>query len=385
MMNLENLFEKFKEESIAGRYLHNEDIEPILKKIEQDFKINTIGESVLKKPIYTIEFGTGKTKILMWSQMHGNEATTTKAVFDFFNFLKSNNKEVEFFKKEITLLIIPILNPDGAQAYTRENANQIDLNRDAIDLSQPESKILRKLFHDFKPDFCFNLHDQRTVHGVGDTAKPATVSFLAPAYNQNRDINENRLKAINLIAYINGELQNYIPGQIGRFDDEHNNLCVGDTFQSFGIPTILFESGHFPDDYQREITRKYIFISLYLAIKGICEIDFAKNNFTNYMSINQNKPVFSDFIYRNIKINYNSLNILTNFALQYDEVLKNNTIEFQARISEIGDLSHCFGHIEYDCQGAEFSNESGNEPKINDFADFYLDKKMHFRKGVRIF
>jgi murein tripeptide amidase MpaA len=38
-----------------------------------------------------------------------------------------------------------MLNPDGAKTYTRENANKVDLNRDSQDLTQPESKILRKL------------------------------------------------------------------------------------------------------------------------------------------------------------------------------------------------------------------------------------------------
>ena len=42
--------------------------------------------------------------------------------------------------KEITLKIIPILNPDGAQQYTRKNANEIDLNRDAVERVAKESQ-----------------------------------------------------------------------------------------------------------------------------------------------------------------------------------------------------------------------------------------------------
>ena len=126
-----------------------------------------------------------------------------------------------------------MLNPDGAKLYTRENANKIDLNRDSKDLSQPESRVLRETFENFKPDFCYNLHDQRTIFGVGSTGKPATLSFLAPAYNEEREVNESRLKAINLIAGINDVLQKYIPGQVGRFDDSFNINCIGDTFQLF--------------------------------------------------------------------------------------------------------------------------------------------------------
>jgi hypothetical protein len=73
--------------------------------------------------------------------------------------------------------------------------------------------------------------------GVSDTGKPATLSFLAPSYNENREINDTRLK-IHLIAGVN-EIQEYLPNQMGRFDDSFNLNCIGDTFQYLGVPTIL--------------------------------------------------------------------------------------------------------------------------------------------------
>src|SRR5690606_25096737 len=110
------------------------------------------------------------------------ESTTTKAVFDLLNlFAYSKEDDVKAILENCTIGIIPMLNPDGARMYTRLNANHIDLNRDAQNLTQPESKILKACFDDFKPDFCFNLHGQRTIFSAGFTNKPATVSFLAPA------------------------------------------------------------------------------------------------------------------------------------------------------------------------------------------------------------
>ena len=67
--------------------------------------------------------GTGSTKVLMWSQMHGNESTTTKSLLDLLRFLNTNPDWLD----NLQLSIIPILNPDGAKAYTRVNANQVDL------------------------------------------------------------------------------------------------------------------------------------------------------------------------------------------------------------------------------------------------------------------
>lgn len=381
-MNLEELFNQYKEQSIEGRYLTLDHIKPLLDKLNTDNQVKVIGKSVLGEPIYSYEIGTGKTRIYLWSQMHGNESTTTKALFDFINVLNSKSDFAEKMLAAFTFYAIPILNPDGARLYTRENANKIDLNRDSQNLTQPESNILREVFETFKPHYCFNLHDQRTIFGAGDTGKPATVSFLAPSYNEEREVNENRQKAINLIAGINDELQKYIPGQVGRFDDSFNINCIGDTFQFLGVPTILFEAGHFPNDYDREITRKYIFFSLISGFKLISENDLVINRISDYLNISQNKVVFYDFMYKNIKINYDGIEIITNFVAQYKEELIENKIHFNAYIVEAGELENYFGHYEYNGNEAVYSDDYLNIPKMNQKADFYLDKNIKFVNGL---
>lgn len=381
-MNLEELFNQYKEQSIEGRYLTLDHIQPLLNKLNTNNQVQIIGRSVLDEPIYSYTIGTGETRIYLWSQMHGNESTTTKALFDFINVLNSGSEFAEKMLKTFTFYAIPILNPDGARLYTRENANKVDLNRDSQNLTQPESKILREAFETFQPHFCFNLHDQRTIFGAGATGKPATVSFLAPSYNEEREVNENRLKAINVIAGINDVLQQYIPGQVGRFDDSFNINCIGDTFQFLGVPTILFEAGHFANDYEREITRKFIFFSLLTSFEVICENDLVDNRINDYLNISQNKVVFYDFMYKNIKINYDGIEIITNFVAQYKEELIENKIHFNAYIVELGELENYFGHYEYDAKGAVYSDDFTNFPKLNQKANFYLNKNVKFVNGL---
>ena len=381
-MNLEVLFNQNKEESINGRYITLESIEPLLQKINTNNELKIIGKSVLDKPIYAHQIGHGKTRIFLWSQMHGNESTTTKALFDFLNLLYSGSDLAKKMLKEFTFLSIPILNPDGATLYTRENANKVDLNRDSQALTQPESRVLREAFETFNPDYCFNLHDQRTIFGVSDTGKPATLSFLAPSYNDEREINDTRLKAINVIASINEDLQGYLPNQIGRFDDSFNINCIGDTFQYLGVPTILFEAGHFEKDYEREETRKYVFMAFVSGITTLCENVIVSNGIDKYLNIPQNKVVFYDFIYKNIKINYDGIEKITNFAAQYKEELIENRICFNAYFSQIGDLENYFGHFEYDAKGASYKDDFDNIPKINQKADFYLNNDMKFVNGM---
>lgn len=381
-MNYHLLFDQYKESQLGGRYIHLENIVPILHKHQVKNRIEQIGSSVLNQPIYSYEFGNGPLKILMWSQMHGNESTTTKALFDLFNFLDSKDALVNQWKSKFTFLIIPMLNPDGAKLYTRENANAVDLNRDFIDLSQPESRLLLKIYNEFKPDYCYNLHDQRTIFAAGRTNKPATVSFLAPSFDEARSVNGVRRKAIAVIVAMNRVLQNFIPGQVGRFDDGFNRNCAGDTFQQLGTPTILFESGHFPNDYQREITRKYIFISLFCSFEFLSENDIVNNIIDDYLNIPQNNIGFYDFVYRNVKINYDNSELITNFAAQFREELNKDQLVFNAYISSIGDLEGYFGHVEYDAKGAQYQDEKGSFPKIDEKANFTLGKTNEFVNGL---
>lgn len=383
-MNAIELSTTFKESRISGRYITNSHIEPILKELPTSFSCTVIGHSVLQKPIYGVKIGKGSKKVYMWSQMHGNESTTTKAMFDLFRFLQSDHPQAKQIIEAFTLLCIPIANPDGAEAYTRVNANGVDLNRDSMDLSQPESTLLRKIFDSFQPDFCFNLHDQRSIFAAGNTRNPATVSFLAPAYNAERDYNTTRMEAVNVIVAMQEALQKYIPNQIGRFDDAFNSNCIGDRFQMLGVPTILFEAGHFPDDYEREETRKYIFLSYLTGLKCISENVVVQGNLEKYLDIPQNKPIFYDFVYRKFNIIDNSLNIITNFAAHYEEKLVDNKIQFLAKIVEVGDSITNFGHYEFDGEGGNYSDSQGFSPVVQQKADFYWKDTISFVNGKKI-
>ena len=382
-MNFEKLFNQFKEANLFGRYITLKDIEPLLAKINTNNQVQIIGHSVLGKPIYKYQLGTGSKRILLWSQMHGNESTTTKALFDLLNLLNSDSELANKLLSEFTFCCLPMVNPDGALLYTRENANKVDLNRDSQVLSQPESLVLRQTFDNFKPDYCYNLHDQRTIFGVGDEIqKPATVSFLAPSYNEAREINDVRAKAIEVIVAMNVVLHEFIPNQVGRFDDSFNINCIGDTFQSLNVPTILIEAGHFHDDYDREVTRKYIFIALLSGLKCIYENDIVINKIEDYLNISHNKICFYDFIYKNIKINYDNNKLITNFALQYKEELIDNQILFNAYITSIGDLKGFSGHFEYDAKEALYEDLEENIPKLGQKADFSLGKRIKIINGL---
>jgi len=338
------LLKSHKENSLFHRYINTDHIHPLLKNLGSNFAVNQIGNSVKDEPIFSITVGRGSKKIFMWSQMHGNESTTTKALFDMLNILKEENEFSKTILEQCTLTIIPILNPDGARLYTRLNANEVDLNRDAQNQSQPEIKALFEVFDALKPDFCFNLHGQRTIFSAGKTKSPATVSFLAPAQDVETTVTNNRKRAMEVIVAMNKLLQEVIPNQVGIYDDSFNLNCVGDTFQSKSVPTMLFEAGHYANDYSREEVREYIGLALLKSVEYIANTNVSGELYEPYFDIPMNEKLFFDIIIRNAKVDGDLET--KDISVLYQEVLVEDKIHFKPIIDSIGNLSEYFGHME---------------------------------------
>ncbi|SFS34037.1 M14 family zinc carboxypeptidase [Lutibacter maritimus] len=340
--NLEDWYLANFESQLKGRQILFDDIHPLINNLSSKFKKEQIGFSENKIPIYKISIGLGSIKIFSWSQMHGNESTGTKAVFDLFKLFEtppsSHKNYIETILTNCTLQFIVLLNPDGAINFTRENARNIDLNRDAVDKKAVESKLLRKHLDSFKPQFCFNLHDQRSIFNVEGTPNPATISFLAPSEDVERTLTEGRKETMSVIVAMNSLLQQLIPNHIGRYTDEFYPTATGDNFQKLGYNTILIEAGHFKNDYDREITRKYNF---YALLQGIYFISTASSfkNYKPYFQIPNNDKMFLDIIYKNIQVVENNETTKTDLGIQFKfKVINGKLVRYEA-IEQTGDLS----------------------------------------------
>lgn len=354
---------KYREPFLSGRYITLDHINPLLKKYEDLYDISVLGESELGKNIYQIKMGHGKKRVLAWSQMHGNESTTTKAIFDFLYFLQQKvlfKEPINEFYENCTVFIIPMLNPDGASLYTRENANSVDLNRDAQNLTQKESKILKNAFETIQPDLCLNLHGQRTIYGL-DTNLPATVSFLTPAANEERSITDARKISMQYIAQMNKVLQERIPGQIGRYDDSFNNNCFGDYFQMQDVPVILFEAGHYDKDYNREYTRKCILLAL-MNLFGF--VPSEPGSVSSYFEIPENNKNYCDILLRDVLLGEYDGNM--DIAIQFTELLDGDKIKFIPKVNKIGKFQSLQGHYELDAKGEVVLINSQQNIKLED-------------------
>ena len=324
-----------------NRYLSAEKLVTYFDSLSASLGKKEIGRSVQNRPIHALQLGTGPTHVLMWSQMHGNEATTTRALIDLFDYLQHEGR---FLLEALTLYIIPQLNPDGATAYTRHNANGIDLNRDALTLSQPESQLFRRVFEAFGPQWCFNLHDQRSIYAAGPNGNPATLSFLAPSADERRTVTPARKRAMEVIGSIFGVLKDDLPQGIARYDDAFNLNCVGDYCTAQSVPTILFEAGHYPKDYDRKTTRKFVFSALCAALHAIAKPE-TRPSYETYLKIPENQTEFVDVLIESVDLNVDGVwHYNQQLAIQYDEKLADGRIQFLPSLQAFGTDLSARGH-----------------------------------------
>ena len=371
-------YERIRVDGLESKYLPFLRLKEYLDRYFPD-KI-LLGKSFLGNDIYGLKIGSGPIKILAWSQMHGNESTGTKAMLDVWEFLKLDENWSKRILEKVSFYFIPMLNPDGSSLYTRRNAAGIDMNRDFLREASPEIKILKKLVSQIQPDFLFNLHDQRTIFNVGYTAKPATLSFLAPSPDATGSETPARIKAMDIINYMAKELENIIPGHIARFSDEFYPTSTGDNFMKQGFPCLLFEAGHYLNDYRRIQVRKYNSLAILLALERISLMETAEKG--DYDAIPRNNQKCLDIILRNVLIHLNEYSSLVDIGIYFEERLdvEKQEIIFNSRIEEIGDLSGYFGHLDIDKKGKIYVGRSAVFPVAGELADFTVGT-IDFEKG----
>ena len=211
----------------------------------ENLQIDELGESVEGRSISLLSLGKGKKSVLAWSQMHGNEPTHTAALLDLINLLiqAPEDPTATTILAGCRLHFLLMLNPDGAERWTRRNAQDIDINRDALHLQSPEGRILRDAVERLKPDFALNLHNHRPHTTVGRSQQPASFSLLAPPVDAAETDTENVVLAKRLAGYLAETVQDYCPGPVSRYDADFMPRCFGEWVQQQGATTITVEAG----------------------------------------------------------------------------------------------------------------------------------------------
>ncbi|AEM72328.1 peptidase M14 carboxypeptidase A [Allomuricauda ruestringensis DSM 13258] len=350
-------YEDYKESSIGKRRIKHADIQPLIQKFKANpkFEIQKVGESIQGRDLHLISIGSGDSNIFLWSQMHGDEPTATQAIFDILNFLDAPEfkEEKEAILSKLKLHFLPMLNPDGAEVFTRRNALGVDINRDALRLQSPESQTLKRLRDSLDADFGFNLHDQSKYYNAERTEKPATISYLATAFNYEKDINEVRSNAMKVIVFMNNIIQNYAPGQVGRYSDDFEPRAFGDNIAKWGTSLILIESGGYPGDPEKQEIRKLNYVSILSALYTIANESFKSIPTEDYEKIPRNDRMLFDLKIDNVTYELLGDAYIIDLGIYNQEIdLKDhNQFYYKSSVGDQGDLSTYYAYKTFDAKG----------------------------------
>jgi hypothetical protein len=181
--------------------LHN--YEEMVNKLEQIARsthgrvsLEVVGQSNEGRDLYLARVGTGATKVLYITQQHGNEPLGTEAALELLQRAGAGGAGWNAILRQITLLVVPKVNPDGSERFQRENHDPdcsgafcttgvgFDVNRwhdPAVapeDNPVPEAAAVQRVFTRFEPDFVVDYHHQGSY--VSDGGDLITTSIFWP-------------------------------------------------------------------------------------------------------------------------------------------------------------------------------------------------------------
>jgi hypothetical protein len=264
-------YDTFRVAPLDPATLRAVEVERIVKRLAElsagRLKVEKFAESLEGRPIYLCTLGTGPRRVLLWSQMHGDEPTHTAVMLDLFSYLLQTpakpplgrelgaERQAAEILSGCTLMFIPMLNPDGAEAVIRFNAQGIDVNRDWRRQATPEGRALMRAAKTLNPQFGFNLHNQNARTSVGHPPRPASISVLAPAPDATRTVPPSMRVAQQMCTCFVEAVRPFAQGMISRYDDTYEPRAFGDGIQSLGVSTMLVEAGGWTEADIEPLTR----------------------------------------------------------------------------------------------------------------------------------
>jgi hypothetical protein len=272
--------------------------------------------------------------------MHGDESTATMSLTAMLAWFGSPTRERdalrELLTSRLTIVMVPMLNPDGAEMFQRENAMGVDVNRDARRLSTPEARALKALRDSIKPSFGFNLHDQNARTLGGPNGRQVGIALLAPAADLEKSYGPTRSTARLVAARMRAVLEREIPGRVAKYDDAFNPRAFGDLIQQWGTSTVLIESGALPDDPEKQRLRAVNIVAILTALESIATGGYRGANPDTYESLPTNDRAAVDLLITGGRLVLpGEVPMVVDIAMNHEDALRKGRM----RVREVGDLA----------------------------------------------
>ncbi len=269
------------------------------------FSIAEEGVSAEGRKIPLLVVGGGPTTVLLWSQMHGDEPTATSALLDVLEHLgrTRESRETKLLLSRLTLAIIPMLNPDGAERTRRTNAQGIDVNRDALRLQTPEGRFLKSVRDRLKPSVGYNLHNHSPNVTAGKHGRQVAISLLSVPFDDAFTVNEGRRTTMRMAVLVQQLLEPWAKDRMARYDMDYTARAFGDAMTRWGTPTLLIESGGLFGRDEANTLVRLNFVALLGTLHALADGSLAKVDAKAYDAIPLNTPDrLFDVLLRNARI-----------------------------------------------------------------------------------
>jgi len=185
------------------------------------------------------ELGAGGVKKVFYlCRQHGHEPSSTEGAMAFIRKLVRADKDSTMAEelRRVTVYVVPMANPDGAEAFLRHNAHSVDLNRDWLNRTQPETRAWYAALQRLRPDLMTDQHelypnDRRP--DFTETAGPGSGANLdlVARCDSTQEVVQGAMQAAGFYT-VSHQINDHHPARLA-----HRYGCI-----VAGVPTILFET-----------------------------------------------------------------------------------------------------------------------------------------------
>lgn len=270
----------------------NDELYADLNRLDDErdtLSLEKVGESLGDRPLYAATVGTGKTNIMFVTQQHGDEPIGTEAAMHLLDFLSGDSEQAEAIREEVTVTVMPRINPDGFDRWERQvggeqglidprlNDEELDLNRtydpdDPVSRRDaPESIAVQKVVKDVDPDLLFDYHGQGNYRGEDGTLD--TMSLLWPT---NDDVERSVTNASKqAAAAIADTLEDGGYGNLSLYPGAENPAIGRNGFAIEGTPTVLVEQRYSQEmgELAKGLDLDYSALRGALAVEGFTSME----------------------------------------------------------------------------------------------------------------
>jgi hypothetical protein len=157
--------------SVAGYADVQRELARIERTSDGRVDVEVAGTSGEGRNLYYATVGAGPETFWLQARIHGDELHSTEASLQILDKLASGAQWARSIRENLTVVVVPMYNPDGAEANIRQSTTptRTDLNRDWENFAQPESGDMWRLWRELAPTYALDLHHMSEAPRVAGT------------------------------------------------------------------------------------------------------------------------------------------------------------------------------------------------------------------------